>query len=447
MSLWFVLQVVLAFGFMIAIHEWGHFIACRLSGVRVERFAIGFGPALWTRTIGGTEYAVQCIPLGGYCKPAGGDLSGESPEKMYEKPPSPGEFLWAAWWKRVLIFAAGPSMNYVSAVVLITTTLMIGDKVFLNDPVLGYVPPQSLAERAGLRPGDRILTAEGAPVTNFYEDLEPVYKAFSGEGPGKARLSVLRGTQHLDVILEGKVDKDVELGLHPSIPSVIGSVALMTPARKAGLAAGDRVTQINGTGVSEWNEMAFRIRHAESDVVTLGVDRSGKALSFALRRVDNGFYKAVGISPPDPDRFVIKRMGFREACRTSAVSTARMAGLFAVSLGKLFTGRISLKDNLAGPVTILRTMYQKAAQGWVEFLNTVAFISLILCLMNLLPIPIVDGGQIVLCALEGVRRKPMSVKFQEMYQRVGLFLVVGLMGWALFNDIFGMIMEFKNRAP
>jgi regulator of sigma E protease len=177
------------------------------------------------------------------------------------------------------------------------------------------------------------------------------------------------------------------------------------------------------------------------------LERKGQPFSVSLLRVDNGLYKAIGISPVDSGRYEFKRLGFLDAWQVSFRVTANMSSAFITSLGKLVTGRISLKDNIAGPVTIVRTMYQKATQGSVEFMNTVAFISLILCLMNLLPIPVVDGGQIVLCALEGILRKPMSIKFQVTYQQVGFFFVVALMVLAVFNDCWGLIMELKNHHP
>lgn len=445
MNLWLAFEVMLAFGFMIAIHEWGHFLACRLFGIRVERFAIGFGPALWTKKIGDTEYAILSVPLGGYCKPAGGDLSGESADKMYEKPAEPGEFLFASWWKRALVFLAGPTMNYLSAVVLITAVLMLGDKIPVDDPVLGFVPPSSLAEKAGLRPDDVVLQANGRSVTHF-DDLEGLYDVFSTDKDASAVLTVRRGNKTFPVTVTGRLDKTaVSLGITPRTPPVIGNVALMTPARKAGVLEGDRILAVNGQPVSEWHQAAFFIRGASTDAVTLQLERKGKSFPVSLVRVDNGIYKAIGISPVDSGQYEFKRLGPVEAAKASVRATYNMTSTFLMSLGKLVTGRISLKDNIAGPVTIVRTMYQKATQGGVEFLNTVAFISLILCLMNLLPIPVVDGGQIVLCALEGARRKPMSIKFQMTYQQVGFFFVVALMVLAVFNDFWGLIMELRNH--
>src|ERR1041384_1879533 len=164
----FFAEVILAFGFMISIHEGGHYLACRLFGVDVEEFALGFGPLLFSRKWGKTLYSVRAFPLGGFCKPKGGDLSGETAEKMYEKPPEPGEFLFAPWWKRIFIFLAGPGMNYLSAFTLIFLLFWaIGEKTPVEEPVLGFITPHSFAEQAGLRKGDRVLKVGETSIQNL----------------------------------------------------------------------------------------------------------------------------------------------------------------------------------------------------------------------------------------------------------------------------------------
>jgi regulator of sigma E protease len=438
-------EVVLAFGFMIFIHEWGHFIACRLFGVRVERFALGFGPKLWARKWGDTEYAVLAVPLGGYCRPAGGDLSGESPEKMYENPPKPGEFLFASWWKRVLIFLSGPVMNYASAVFIIVALLVAGEKVPVEKPIMGFVPPGSLAEKAGLQKGDVLLEAKGKAIQNLYTDFDVKLEDIRKGVP----LVVDRGGRRLHFTLQGDLkEKGALLGLYASVPPILGDVHLTTPARKAGLRPGDEILSVNGRKVAEWTELAYCIRNANTDEVKLEVKRADKVYPVTVKRIFNGMNKAIGISPPEGRDFVLKKMPVWEAVPAALERSAGFTVLFLGSIWKLVTLEISLKDNIAGPVTILRTMYQKAAQSWAEFLNTVALISLILCLMNLLPIPVVDGGQMVLCALEGLKRSPVSVKFQLVYQQVGFIFVIALMAVAVFNDVWSLVMEtFKSQIP
>lgn len=443
MSLILVAEVVLAFGFMIFIHELGHFIACRLFGVRVERFALGFGPALWKRQWGETEFALLSIPLGGYCRPAGGDLSGESPEKMYEKPPQPGEFLWAAWWKRIGIFLAGPLMNYLSAVAILAILLVVGERIPVEKPVLGFVPPGSLAAQAGLQKGDVLAEWNGKPLRNLNTDFNLKPEDLRAGVP----LVVDRGGRRFPVTIMGDPSaKDFVLGLYGAAPAVLGDVHFMTPARKAGLKPGDEVLTINGKSVGDWMELAWSIRKAETPEVTLTVRRGDKTHTVVVNRIFNGSNMAIGISPLEGKEYDVERTSVLRAVPEAFRRSVAFSSLFLGALWKLSTLQMSLKDNIAGPVTILRTMYQKASQSWIEFLNTVAMISLILCLMNLLPIPVVDGGQIILCLMEGVKRSPMSIRFQLAYQQVGMVFIFALMGLAVFNDVWGWIQEtFRSQ--
>jgi regulator of sigma E protease len=443
MSLLLLAEVVLAFGFMIFVHELGHFIACRIFGVRVERFALGFGPKIWSRTWGGTEFALLSIPLGGYCRPAGGDLSGESPEKMYEKPPQPGEFLWASWWKRIGIFLAGPFMNYLSAVALLVLLLVVGERIPVEKPLLGFVPPGSLAERAGLQKGDLLLSCNGRAIRNLNTDL-----AYGVEDVRKGMTFVVEraGKRFEASIRDEWKDPGTLVGLFGSAPPVLGDVHLMTPARKAGLRPGDEVLSIDGKPVSDWMELAWSIRNAASEAVTLQVRRKGGEHTVVVNRIFNGSNMAIGISPPEGKDYDVRKTPLLQAVPAAFQRSAAFSAVFLEALWKLFTLKMSLKDNIAGPITILRTMYQRAAQSWIDFLNTVVMISLILCLMNLLPIPVVDGGQIVLCLLEGIRRSPMSVRFQLVYQQVGMIFIFALMGLAVFNDVWSWVQEtFRSQ--
>jgi regulator of sigma E protease len=440
------IEVIIAFGFMIFIHEGGHYLACRFFKVDVDEFALGFGPILFKRQWGATLYSIRAIPLGGFCKPKGGDLSGESAEKMYEKKPEPGEFLHASWWKRVVIFLAGPAMNFFSAVAFLFILLFwLGIKTPFEEPVLGFIQPNTLAYLCGFQKGDRLLKADGKDVINLSTDLDSVYEKLSANPRATAILLVERGGKTLQLTLKNdSKDPNATFGFFKFSPPVIGSVALMTPARKAGLMAGDKVLAVNGQKVSEWNELAYVIHSAAADPVKLEILRGTKTLQFSIERVDSGLSKnkAIGISPVDPVRFDTKKMDAEDAFVGAWERAANFTAMYSELLGKLVTGRMSLKDNIGGPISIMRVMYQKASEGWDEFISIVATISLILCLMNLLPfLGVVDGGQVVLCLLEGILRKPVSVKFQDIYQKVGFALVFTLILFAVGNDLWGWILE------
>jgi regulator of sigma E protease len=448
MPIVYVIEAIVALGFMIFIHEGGHYLACRLFKVDVDEFALGFGfgkPPLVSRKWGNTLYSIYAFPLGGYCKPKGGDLSGESAGKMYEKAPEPGEFLYASWWKRVVIFLAGPAMNFFSAVAFLFLVLLMGVKTPIEEPVLGFVQPHSLAYECGFQKGDRLLQADGKDIQNLFTDMDGVYDKLTKDPKSTAVLKVERGGKTFNLTLKNdSKDPNAAFGFFNFNPPVIGSVALMTPARKAGLQANDTVVSVNGQKITEWNELAYYIHTAVSDPIKLEILRGSKTLRFSIGRIDSGLSKnkAIGISPLDSTRFEIKKVGVGEAFIGAWERAADFSVMYMDLLGKMVTGRISLKDNIGGPISIMRVMYQKASEGWDEFIGMVATISLILCLMNLLPfLGVVDGGQVVLCLVEGVIRKPVSVKFQEIYQKVGFALVFTLILFAVGNDLWGWILE------
>jgi regulator of sigma E protease len=446
-AIW-VIEVILAFSFMIAIHEGGHYFLCRFFKVDVEEFALGFGPTLFARKWGKTLYSLRAIPLGGFCKPQGGDLSGQSAEEMYAQAPKPGDFLFASWWKRVFIFLAGPGMNLLSAfVILFLLFWIVGDKAPMEKPVLGYVTPNSVAQAAGLKKGDRLVQVEGQVYVNLVRAREAVYEKMLKSPDSGVLLVLERSGKTFERVVKGDLkDPKFDLGLYSSIPPVIGSVPFSSPARKAGLREGDVVLGVNGKKVTEWTELTYLIRNSPTDEIKLDIGRGGKSHPVALKKVYDGLGKHIGISPADAAEYDVQSISASDAFVGAGRKIVETTVLYVTTLGKMFTGKVSLKDTIGGPVTIMRFMYQRASKGWVDFFNIVAFISLILCIMNLLPIPVVDGGQIVLCVVEGIKRGPVPVKIQMVYQQVGFILVLGLMGLAIFMDFWSYFLEkFRSQ--
>lgn len=467
MNIVHVIEVVLAFGFMIFIHEGGHFMACRLFGVDVDEFALGFGNILVSRKWGKTLYSIRAFPLGGFCKPKGGDLSGSSAEEMYAKAPEPGEFLFASWWKRVVIFLAGPGMNFVSALLIVVAlTLVIGEEVPIEKPILGFVPPGSVAAQAGLRKNDRLLTVDGKAVTNMEtaDDLYPDYGksvTLTYDRKGKTGTAVmtrpskplsewaLSGNFFLRLLAGMGFGPDApaeqEWGISDLAPPIIGTAALGNPARDAGIRDNDEVVSVNGQKVGDWAELAYLLRTAKSDPIKIEIRREGQLHTVSVSRIYNGSFKAIGIVRQMSQDMEIRKVSavtaFSDAFNFSVNKTSEMLG----GIWKMITGKISVKDNIGGPVTIMRMMYRQASQKLEDFFTLVSVISLMLFIMNLLPIPVVDGGQIVLCVIEGIKRHPVSVKLQLMYQQVGFFLIIALMALAVFNDFKNLFLEVHNQ--
>ena len=440
--LW-ILEVVFAFSFMIAIHEGGHYLVCRLFSVDVEEFALGFGPTLFSRKWGKTLYAIRAVPLGGFCKPQGGDLSGETADKMYDKPAEPGDFLFASWWKRVFIFLAGPGMNMVTAFVLYFLLFwIVGDKVPLEKPVLGFVPPASAAQLAGLQEGDRLLKVDGKAERNLFRAFGDMEDGLEKHPEKGILLTMERKGQTLERVLKGDIkNKDFDLGIGEQLPTFIGTTPPSSPARKAGLEEGDQILSVDGKKVTEWGQMTYLIHNSPTDEVRLEVERKGKVSDVTLKKIYDGTGKHIGLSPPVGTQFDIRPIGLADALGDAGNKIVNTTVLYTGALWQMVTGKISLTANLGGPVTIMRFMYQQASLGWDDFFNIVAFISLILCIMNLLPIPVVDGGQIVLCIAEGIKRKAVPVKIQMVYQQAGFIMVVCLMGLAVFMDFWNLFLE------
>jgi regulator of sigma E protease len=469
MNIIHLVEVVLFFSFMIFIHESGHFLAARLFNVEVEEFALGFGPTLLSRKVGKTLYAIRSVPLGGFCKMQGGDLSSNSAEEMYSNKPVVGDFLFASWWKRIVILLAGPGMNFLTALLVITMLFAVaGEQTEVAQPLLGFVPPGSLAEKAGLKKGDLLLTVNGKVIDNLNtaDELLPDYGKSSvityqrGNNKNAQTATIERGIKplsewaasdssflkFLSSLGMGPAPVDsIELGIQERKDPIVGQAVLSQPARNAGIQEGDFITQINGQKVSDWSELAYLIRNSKTTTLQVEFIRDKALHTVTIQPVFNGFYKAIGVSPVDNDKLEVKKVSIVTAFGDSTKITVGMSKTIFDGIVKLFSGQVSLKDNAAGPITIMRLMYQRASQGWVELMNSVAMISLMLFIMNLLPIPVVDGGQIVLCLIEGVKRSPVSVKAQLIYQQVGFVLIVGLMLLVIFNDFKNIFLEMHNH--
>ena len=472
MNLVHLIETVLAFSFMITIHEGGHYVAMRFCGVEVDEFAIGFGPTLISRKWGRTVYAIRSLPLGGFCLPKGGDASGKSIEEMNAKPPEPGDFLFVSWWKRVIIALGGPLMNLATALVVMTCLLLVqGEITPIEKPVIGFVPPGSLAEKAGLQNGDRLLKVNNVEVKNLYTaltDSMPDYghsAVVEVDRKGKIfEATLTRPTKPLSVWASSDnpfLRLLASLGFGPPPPeepilginSIVSPVVLAAigqPARNAGLQDNDEILSVNGQKVSDWNQLSYLVRSAKQDPIQIDFMRGQKTHHIAVTRIDTGDYKVIGIQPAElenakPEDEEVVKISLIKAMADSTLFCVNFSSTYMGGIYKLVTGKVALKSAVGGPVVILRLMYDRASHGLTELFNVVAVISLILFLMNLLPIPLVDGGQIVIFLIEGIKRSPVSIKVQMAFQQVGIVLIVGLFAFVIFNDFRGLFLEYHNH--
>lgn len=441
------LATLVTLGVLVTIHEWGHFWVARRCGVRVLRFSIGFGKPLWLRKgRDGTEYAVAMIPLGGYVRMLD-EREGEVPLALRHQAFNNKPVL-----QRMAIVAAGPLVNLLFAVFAYWFLFVWG--VTAVAPVVGDVREQSLAAQAGMPEGVELLEVDGHRVQSW-DEVNLRLAARIGESGTLELLAgePQRGSAHLySIRLDGwQVDMEREspigaLGLvpyRPVLPPVIGQLAAEGAAQRDGLRVGDRIVSVDGTPLTTWLELVEQVRAAPERTLQLEVQRAGQTLQLALtpaRRVDergvvHGFIGA-GVQPVDWPAEMLRDLNYGplESIWISLEKTGQMIGLTLESIGKMIAGAISVK-NLSGPITIAKVAGASAASGLESFVSFLAYLSISLGVLNLLPIPMLDGGHLMYHLVELVRGRPVSERVQLMGLRIGMAMLFSLMALAVINDI------------
>jgi regulator of sigma E protease len=440
------LSFLFVLGVLVFIHELGHFLLARWNGVRVLTFSLGFGPKLLKVQRGDTEYCVSAIPLGGYVK-----MAGENPDDPQTG--SDDEFMAKSKWQRFQILIAGPAMNIILAVVLLAVVLMQGADVlaFLDQPaVVGAVQPGSPAEKAGILRGDTI-TQFGTAGVRTWEHLD---MAVAARPEKDVDVTVIRNGQEVRLKvrpdlteLRTRNDARFEIGTIGVLPDVNPSVSgLMAgePAEQAGLKVGDLILSIDG------ERMVFRSQVAE----TITKKTVGQPFEIRVRR--DGAEQAISVTPHARDGGTRIGMYMAEATRSykpspieavgmSISRNIEMAGLILMTLKDLFTGEASPKQ-LMGPVGIAQLSGESAQAGWIALLTLMASISLNLGLLNLMPIPVLDGGHIFIMAIETISRRDFSLQVKEKMLFVGFVLLMTLMVTVIYNDLT-RITWIENLMP
>ena len=434
-------------GVLIVVHELGHFLVARWCGVKVLRFSVGFGRVLWQRRLGrdGTEWAVSAFPLGGYVKMLD-EREGEVAKTELHR-----AFNRQSVGKRSLIVAAGPLANFALAILLYWVVFMYGSNELL--PVLGTPPAGSPAAIAAITNGEQVRSVDGQPVATWNDlrwlllekavDYETVEMELVNE-----RGEIAFRRLALNSVAEQGWEGDAldHLGIRffrPNVPPVIGDVVKGGPAATAGLLTGDRVVAVDGQPVDLWLDFVSIVRESGGRSLHLEIRRGDETLGFDLvpesvsergRAVGKigVAVKEVPGSPREIRTFI--RHGFVESGRLAVAETWNKAVFSLVMMGKMLVGEVSWK-NLSGPVTIADYAGQSARLGLDYYLKFMALVSISLGVLNLLPIPVLDGGHLLYHMIEVVRRRPLSERSMEVAQQVGMSLLFALMAFAFFNDI------------
>ncbi|MBK1694146.1 RIP metalloprotease RseP [Chromatium weissei] len=439
---------VIALTILIAVHEFGHFWVARRLGVMVTRFSIGFGPTLlsWQRNSESTEYVLAAIPLGGYIKMLD-EREGEVPAHQLNQ-----AFNRQPVWKRSAIVFAGPLFNLLFAIIAYWAIFMVGDLGL--KPVIGSVAPQSVAAAAGFQADDELLMVGEQPARSW----ETALFAFAVDALDGANLPVrvrdasgleqtrwLPGTELAAVAEES--DMLHQLGLtakRPQLPAVIGELMPGEAAEKAGFTVGDHILTADGQPIALWKDWVTLVRERPNQAIAVEVERrDGSRATLTVTpqptEIDGktSGHIGAGVGIPDGlmnDYQVVVRYGASEALGQAVGKTWDMSVMMLRVMGRMLTGEASVK-NLSGPITIAEIAGRTASSGFDAFIKFLAVVSISLGVLNLLPIPVLDGGHLTYFAIEKIKGTPVSETIQQYAQTVGFVLLIGLMVLAFYADI------------
>ena len=446
--LFYAAAFLFALAILIAVHEFGHFWVAKKLGVQVLRFSIGFGRPLvrWIGRKDGTEYVIAGIPLGGYVKMLDEREGEVPPERLH------AAFNRQPLWRRTAIVAAGPVFNFIFAIVAFWVIFVTGE--IGTRSIVGEVVPESIAARSGFQQGDELLrirdrqtpTWEAAIYALLAESLEgETVSVLVRDAGGIELYRDIDGTSAAE--LADNTDLFNHLGLKPASPTiapVIGELVSGEAAEAAGVRAGDRILAVDGEPVDSWRQLVGLVRGSPGTELHLQLERAGGEyleLSLTPRLVQDGESEIgrIGAGPDVPDTLYDDyqaevRYGPIESIGLAVAKTGDLSALMLRMIGRMLTGQVSLK-NLGGPIAIAETAGKTASYGFESFLKFLAFVSVSLGVLNLLPIPVLDGGHLLYFFIEWVKGSPLPEQAQAQGQKIGLFLLAALMSLTFYIDI------------
>ncbi|AAC07743.1 RIP metalloprotease RseP [Aquifex aeolicus] len=418
-------------GVLVWVHEFGHFLMAKLFRVKVEIFSIGFGPPIFRRQWGETVYQIAALPLGGYVKLYGEEENVHDPRAFSTKKP----------WQKILIALGGPLFNFLFTILVFALVYTAGVEVpkYLKEPVVvGYVQRDSIAQKIGIKPGDKIIKINGYEVRTW-EDLRDALIRLSLDGVKETTLFLERNGEVLHLTIKvPNVQKGEELGIAPLVKPVVGGVKKGSPADQVGIKPGDLILEVNGKKINTWYELVEEVRKSQGKAIKLKILRNGKMIEKELipaKDPKTGTY-FIGLFPKTET--VVEKKPFGEALASAVNRTWELTVLTLKTIAGLITGKVSFQT-LGGPIAIAQIAGQAAQSGFIPYLVMMAFISLQLGIFNLIPLPILDGGLILLFAIEWLRGRPLPEKFKEYWQRVGLAIIITLTIFVFINDILRLL--------
>ena len=444
-----ILIFIIVLGILIFFHELGHFLVARLFGVGVEKFSLGFGPRLFGRIIGRTDYRLSLIPLGGYVK-----MVGDEPDSELPPEDLPFSFTHKHVAKRSLIVAAGPFFNVLLAVLIFTIVLLFTGLPSIR-PYIRSVEPDSPAAKAGLKANDLVTDIDGRPIKSW-RDIDENLNANKSTA---MTLTVKRGAEHIQVrVTPEKISAknlfgddisyyDIGISGFAELQAVVDEVMDGMPAQKAGLLKGDQIVAIDGQPIDRWERMQEIVSQSKGQTLTFTVRRGDETFETKIKPemvqeknvlgIRQKAYRigirAPSMSVPAEDQMTI-RLNPLQAAGQGVLRTWDMTKVTVYFFGKLLQGKVPM-ESIGGPIRIAQMARKEADQGLVQLFNFIAIISVNLAILNLLPIPVLDGGHLLFFGIEAVIGRPVSTRMRETAQQIGIFLLLLLMIFVFYNDI------------
>lgn len=415
---------VFALGVIIFVHELGHLVVAKAFDTRVLAFSLGFGKRLWGFQRGDTEYRLSALPIGGYVRL--GD------EEGLEDSDDPRDFSNKPRWQRILVYLAGPAMNIILAVLLMAVVFMVGIEVSAlpNIPaVVGSVADESPAATAGLRPGDRIVALDGEPVERWDE----VQFAVLTSPEREIVFSVERPSGRVDLgVRPDKVPRYEfgDAGIFPKLLPRVGLIVSGAPAEAAGFASGDEIRAVDGRAIASGEDFVAYVEERTGVPIAVDVLRDGRVLTLDVTPADRDGKGKIGV-----ELGYYQRFGPVEALTQSVRFNWQMTGQTLSVLGKIVTGKVAAKSALSGPIEIAALSGAAVRSGFKNLIRLMALISLSIAILNLMPIPVLDGGQITILMIESLRRRDLSMNVKERIHQVGFALIILLMVAVLWFDL------------
>ncbi|MBI1796876.1 MAG: RIP metalloprotease RseP [Candidatus Eisenbacteria bacterium] len=441
-----ILPGLILLGIVIFVHELGHFLMAKWRGVRVLKFSLGFGPALFRFTSGETEYRISWIPLGGYVS-----MAGDSPNEDGSMPEGDDQFLSHSWQGRALIAIAGPLANLITACVIMIVIGLVGVTYPDYPNVLGAVPDTTVAAHAGLRAGDRLTAVAGRPVSSWVaffvaEKLVPERRPLDVE--------VTRGVTKFTAHVAAADRRAFLNGLdRPPDPPVIGTVMTGMPAYKAGLKDGDSILAVNGRPVRVWEDLPREISSQTDRPVVMRIQRHGKAFDLTVTPVDPGGVGGsnagrIGIEARRLGNYV-ERYPLLQSIQLGFFATIDLVGSVYRGMWLTVTRPLYYREYLGGPMFIAQAASEQARRGLDAYLQFLAMINVAIMAFNLLPIPVLDGGHIALALFQAVRGQSVSYRSYVRFQKVGLVVIGTLFILILANDPLRWLQRQRalDKAP